>query len=87
VLDRIGLPGGHGLRNEVIDRDAIFGMHHDQRAGLRGLLHCAQDLAIGCVEHAGIGHEHLEAFTPAPMQASISFSVVSLTSDTIMWNP
>ena len=29
----------------------------------------------------------LKLFTPAPMQASISFRVASLTSDTIMWNP
>ena len=29
----------------------------------------------------------LKLFTPASMQDSISFSVVSLTSDTIMWKP
>ena len=29
----------------------------------------------------------LKLFTPAEMQASISLSVVSLTSETIMWKP
>ena len=29
----------------------------------------------------------LKLFTPAPMQDSISFSVVSFTSETIMWKP
>ena len=29
----------------------------------------------------------LKLFTPAAMQASISFSVMSLTSETIMWKP
>ena len=29
----------------------------------------------------------LKLFTPAAMQTSISLSVVSLTSETIMWKP
>ncbi|MBY8850910.1 response regulator transcription factor, partial [Saccharothrix sp. MB29] len=48
------------LRDELVDRDAVLGVHHDRGPGLAGLLHGAQDLAVGGVEDAGVGHEHLE---------------------------
>ena len=61
VLQRVGLPRGQRLRDELVDRDAVLGVHHDQGAGLGGPGHGAQDLPVGRVEHARVGHEHLEA--------------------------
>ena len=64
VLDRVGAARRDGLRDELVDRDAVFRVHHDRRAGALRLLHGEQDLAVGRVEHARVGHEHLEAGDP-----------------------
>jgi hypothetical protein len=39
-------------------------VHHDRRAVVRGRLHRADDLPVVAVEHAGVGHEQLEARDP-----------------------
>ena len=64
MLDGLGIPGGQSLGDELVDRDAVLRVHHNQRAGPRRLLHCAQDLAIGRVEDPRVCHEHLEAVHP-----------------------
>ena len=60
VVLRVGLTTREVLLHEHVDRDAVFGVHHDRRAVVARLLHCAQDLAVVGVEHARIGHEQLE---------------------------
>ncbi len=57
----VGVPAGQRLRDEHVDRDAVFRVHHDRRTAAGGPLHGLEDLAVGRVEHARIGHEHLEA--------------------------
>ena len=57
----IGLAAGQRLCDEHVDGDAVLGVHHDHRAALAGVLHRPQDLAVVAVEHAGVGHEQLEA--------------------------
>ena len=57
----IGLAAGERLGDEHVDGDAVLGVHHDHRPGLAGVLHRPQDLAVVGVEHAGVGHEQLEA--------------------------
>ena len=61
VLHRVGPPRGQRLGHQLVDRDAVLRVHHDHRAGVRGPQHGPQDLAVGGVEHARVGHEHLEA--------------------------
>ncbi|GFJ84542.1 hypothetical protein Phou_087220 [Phytohabitans houttuyneae] len=64
VVDRVGLAAGEGLLHEHVDRDAVFRVHHDDRAVVTGLLHGAQDLAVVGVEDARVRHEKLEARDP-----------------------
>ena len=63
-LDRVGAAGRERLRDQLVDGDAVLRVHHHGRAGAGRLLHGEQDLAVGRVEHAGVGHEHLEAVHP-----------------------
>ena len=58
---RVGVAAGEGLLHEHVDGDAVLGVHHDHRPALGGGLHGSQDLAVVAVEHAGVGHEQLEA--------------------------
>ena len=58
---RIGFAARQRLLHQHIDRDAVLGVHHDHRPTLGGGLHRLQDLTIVAVEHAGVGHEQLEA--------------------------
>jgi hypothetical protein len=60
VADRIGRAGGHGLLRDHVDGHAVLGVHHDQPAVLRGLLHGPKDRPVVAVEHARIGREQLE---------------------------
>ena len=60
VVNRVGLTPGQSLLSQNVDRDPVFRMHHDRRTVLRCLLHRAEDLTVCRIEHAGIGHEHLE---------------------------
>ncbi len=87
VVDRVGLARGQRLRHEHVDRDAVLGVHHDHRAVVGRPGHGPQDLPVGRVEHARVGHEQLEAGDALPDAGSIAFSVVSFTSEMIMWNP
>ena len=64
VVLRVGLAAGEGLGDEHVDGDAVLGVHHHHRPGLAGVLHRPQDLAVVGVEHAGVGHEQLEAGDP-----------------------
>ena len=64
VLDRVCAAGRQRLRDQLVDGDAVLRVHHHGRAGTGRLLHGQQDLAVGRVEHAGVGHEHLEAVHP-----------------------
>ena len=64
VVDRVGLSPLQSLLDQDVDDDAVLGVHHDRRPVLGGLLHRLEDLAVGGVEDARIGHEHLEARHP-----------------------
>ena len=61
VVLRVGLAAGEGLLHQHVDGDAVLGVHHDDRAALGSRLHGFQDLPVVAVEHAGVGHEQLEA--------------------------
>lgn len=60
VVAGVGVPGGEGLFDQDVDRDAVLGVHHDQPAVAGGLLHGSQDLAVVAVEDSRIRHEQLE---------------------------
>ena len=60
VVERVGLSLSQGLGHQDVDRNAVFGMHHDHRAVVRRRLHRPENLAVIAVEHAGVGHEQLE---------------------------
>ncbi len=59
-----GLAPGQGLGHQHVDGDAVLGVHHDRGPVGPGLLHGPEDLAVGRVEDAGVGHEQLEARHP-----------------------
>ncbi len=59
VVVRRRLAGLGQLRREYVDRRAVLGVHHRQKAHFTGLLHRPQDLGVVAVEHAGVGHEQL----------------------------
>ena len=61
VVLRVGLAAGERLLHEHVDGDPVLGVHHDHRPAVGGALHRPQDLAVVAVEHAGVGHEQLEA--------------------------
>ena len=61
VVARVGLAAGERLLDQHVDRDAVLGVHEDEPAGLGALLQRAQHLPVVGVEHAGVGHEQLEA--------------------------
>ncbi len=60
VADRVGRAGGDRLLGHDIDGHAVLGVHHDQAAVLRGLLHGPEDRPVVAVEDARIGGEELE---------------------------
>jgi hypothetical protein len=61
VLHRIGAALGQRGGNQLVDGDAVLGVHHDGGADGPRLGHGAQDLTVRRVEHARVSHEHLEA--------------------------
>ena len=60
VADRVGRAGGDGLLRDDVDGHAVLGVHHDQPAVLRGLLHRPEDRPVVAVEDARVGREELE---------------------------
>ena len=60
VADRVGRAGLDGLRRDDVDGHPVLGVHHDQPAVLRGLLHRPEDRAVVAVEDARVGGEQLE---------------------------
>ncbi len=60
VADRVGRAGRDGLRRDDVDGHPVLGVHHDQPAVLRGLLHRPEDRAVVAVEDARVGREQLE---------------------------
>ena len=61
---RVGLAPGNCLLPQHVDGDAVFGVHHDHRAVVGGLLHGPEDLTVVGVEHPRVGHEQLEGGDP-----------------------
>ncbi len=61
VIDGRLLAFGEGLLHDDVDDRAVFGVHADERAVLRGLLHGFEDGGVIDHEHVGVGHEELEA--------------------------
>ena len=61
VVDGRLLAFGQGLLHDHINYGPVFGMHADERAVFRGLLHGLEDGGVIDHEHVGIGHEELEA--------------------------
>ena len=60
VVVRVGLAGRHEVGRDHVDGRAVLGVHHDQPAVLRGLLHRPEDRAVVAVEDARVGREELE---------------------------
>ena len=82
-----GVAGGDGLSRDDVDGHPVFGVHHDQPAVLRGLLHRPEDRPVVGEEDAGVGGEELEvghAFVDERVHLGQRRSV---TSEMIMWKP
>ena len=60
MVVRIGVAGLGVLGRHDVDRQAVLGVHEDQPAVLRGLLHRAEDRAVVAEEDARVGGEELE---------------------------
>ena len=60
VTDRVGRAGGDGLLGHDVDGHPVLGVHHDQPAVRRGLLHRPEDRPVVAVEDARVGREQLE---------------------------
>ena len=60
VVDGRGLAFGEGAGDDHVDDAAVFGVHADERAVLRGLREGLEDGGIVHHEDVGIGHEELE---------------------------
>ena len=60
VVVGIGVAGGDVLSCHHVDGQAVLGVHHDQPAVLRGLLHRPEDRAVIAEEDARVGGEQLE---------------------------
>jgi hypothetical protein len=54
-------PAASARSHQHVDRQPDLGVHRDERAQLAGAQHRAEDLLVVDQEHAGVGHEHLEA--------------------------
>ncbi|MNS61084.1 hypothetical protein D3C72_941010 [compost metagenome] len=61
VPARRGLALFQGALDDLVDDDAVLGMHADHGAVLAGFAHGAVDRRVIRVEHAGVGHEELVA--------------------------
>ena len=61
VIDGRGLALGQRLAHDDVDHAAVFGVHADQRAVLRGLLQGAKNSGVVHHQHVRICHEELEA--------------------------
>ena len=61
---RGGLSTLEVLGHQFVNGDAVLGVHHHQCAGVGGLLHRPQDLAVIGVVDARVRHEQLEAGDP-----------------------
>ena len=60
VVVGVGLALGDELGGDDVDGRPVLGVHHDQAAVLRGLLHRPEDRGVVAVEHARVGGEQLE---------------------------
>ena len=60
VTDRIGRALVERLGGHDVDGHPVLGVHHDQPAVLRGLLHRPEDRSVVAVEDARVGREQLE---------------------------
>ena len=60
MVVRIGVAGRDVLARHHVDGHAVLGVHHDQPAVLRGLLHGPEDRAVVAEEDARVGGEQLE---------------------------
>ena len=87
VADRIGRAGRDGLGRDDIDGHPVLGVHHDQPAVLRGLLHRPEDRPVVAVEDARVGGEQLEVRDALGDQPVHLGEGQSLTSLMIMWKP
>ena len=61
VIDGRGLSSASACCTIDVDDAAVFGMHADERAVLRGLLQRLEDGRVVDHQHVRIGHEELEA--------------------------
>ena len=61
VVLGVGVAAGERLLDQHVDGGSVLGVHHDHGAAFGRGLHGPQDLTVVAVEHAGVGHEQLEA--------------------------
>ena len=54
------MPSATSCGGDDVDGRPVLGVHHDQAAVLRGLLHRPEDRGVVAVEHARVGGEQLE---------------------------
>ena len=56
---RLGVAGGERLLDEHVDRVAVLGVHHHERARVGGDLHALEERLVVDHERALVGHEEL----------------------------
>ena len=61
---RLGVPLGQRLLHEHVDRVAVLGVHHHERAGLRGDLHRLEERLVVDHQRALVRHEELVGRDP-----------------------
>ena len=60
VVDRIGLARRQRLLDEVVDGEAVLGVHHHEAARLLAALEHGEEEVVGHHQHVRIGEEDLE---------------------------
>ena len=60
VVDRVGVAGRERLLDEMVDREAVLGVHHHEAAGLLAALEHGQEEIVGHHQHVRVGEEDLE---------------------------
>ena len=64
VVERLRVAGLERLPHEHVDQVAVLGVHHHERAGLRGDLHRPEERLVVDHQRALVGHEELVGGDP-----------------------
>ena len=88
VVARRGVPGRERLAHEHVDRVAVLGMHHHERACLGGDLHRPEERLVVDHQRALVGHEQLVGRDALVRQRrELLERAAVVRSVTAMWKP